>query len=176
VIAVASASPDMWGTFWSDILVAALGAMLTVAIALITYRVQQRRSNEQLVRNLADDLAMRRAFMPISPFVTSPVGVDADRCRKSIQSAQSQISLIRDQIAPNHRLRALLQEMVAWAREFKSLNEADPERWQFALMEVRGELVARLRAIERVMGLKSGTLPDPGTAEVSRDRTSPTGG
>ncbi|WP_147360283.1 hypothetical protein [Clavibacter lycopersici] len=169
--AVAAVSSGMWATFWPDILVATIGAMLTVAIGLITYLVQQRRSNEQLVRNLADDLAMRRAFMPISPSVTSPLGDDPDRCRKSVQSAQAQIALIRDQIAPDHRLRALLQEMAAWTREFKSLNEADPERWQFALMEVRGELVVRLRAVERVMRLKAGSLPDPGTAEVSRDRT-----
>jgi len=170
VIEASAGSSEMWITFWPDVLVAGIGSVLTVAIALITYRVQQRRSNEQLVRNLADDLAMRRAFMPISPFVTSSVGDDPDRCRRSVQSAQRQISLIRDQIAPDHRLRALLQEMVAWTRQFKTLNEADSERWQFSLMEVRGELVLRLREIERVMRLKAGALPDPGTAEVSRHR------
>jgi len=170
VTEVSAGSSEMWLTFWPDVLVAVIGSVLTVAIALITYRVQQRRSNVQLVRNLADDLAMRRAFMPISPSVSSPVGDDPDRCRKSVQSAQLQIGLIRDQITPNHRLRELLQEMVAWTREFKSLNEDAPERWQFNLMEVRGELVLRLRDIERVMRVRSGALPDPGTAEVSRDR------
>jgi hypothetical protein len=171
VIAATSSSAGTWATFGPDVLVAGIGAALTVTIALISYRMQQRRMNRQLVRNLADDLAIRRAFQPIYPCVSSPDSDDAERCRISIQEAQGQISRIRDQIAPDHELRGLLQEMVLWCREYKNLLEADDSRWQFALMEVRKELVDRLREIERSLRLKAPALPDPGTAKVSRTRS-----
>ena len=167
----AASTSAAWVTFWPDVLVAGIGAALTVAVALITYLMQQRRKNRQLVRNLADDLANRRAFKPIDPGVSSPDTDDAKRCRLSVQEAQDQISRIRDQIAPDHRLRALLQEMVLWCREYKNLLEVDDRRWQFALMEIRGELDDRLRRIESSLRLKADALPSPGTAKVSRKRS-----
>jgi hypothetical protein len=157
----------MWTTFWPDLLIGVLGAVLTVAIAVVSYRVQQRLANKQLVRNLADDLAMRRAFEEITPSVSSLESVDGQRCLSSLRSAQQQISAVRDQIAPDHQLRAVLQEMVAWSREFKNLTDENPYQWQIALMDVRAELVSRLRRIERLMRLKK-RLPDPGTARVER--------
>jgi hypothetical protein len=169
VISSAPASSTMWTTFWPDLLIGVIGAVLTVAIAVVSYRVQQRLANKQLVRNLADDLAIRRAFEEITPFVSSLESIDGQQCRSSLESAQKQISAIRDQIAPDDQLRAVLQEMVAWSREFKNLTDANPDQWQFALMDVRAELVSRLRRIEKLMRLKE-PLPEPGSARVQSNR------
>jgi hypothetical protein len=57
----------------------------------------------------------------------------------------------------------MLQEMVRATRDYKDMIERDPERWQFALMHVREELTGRLRDVEKLLRLRSGDLPDPGS-------------
>ena len=155
-----------WVSLLSDIAVAVFGAALTVVIARLAYTGEQRRMNRQLVRNLADDLAIRRAFKEVRPVVSPADSDDAQRCFRSVEHAQAQISALRDQIAPDDKLRDLLQEMVVWCREYKILTENEPDRWQFSLMVVRAELVRRLRAIEDLTRLRSGSLVDPGTAQA----------
>jgi hypothetical protein len=152
--------PDVVVAFFA----AVLGAVLTVIIARVAYREEQRRRNKQLVRNLADELSVRRAFEVITPLVSQADTDDANRCFRSVTAAQSQISAIRDQIAPDHELRAVLQEMVLWCREYKNLTEREPERWQFSLMTVRAELVDRVRETEELLRLEAGSLPEPGKA------------
>jgi hypothetical protein len=155
-----------WNALLSDIAVAVFGAALTVVIARLAYAGEQRRRNRHLVRNLADDLAVRRAFAEVAPAVGHSNSDDARRCLRSVEHAQAQISALRDQIAPDDRLRDLLQEMVVWCREYKILTEKEPDRWQFSLMIVRAGLVRRLRVIEDRMKVYSGSLADPGTARA----------
>jgi len=158
-----------WSSFFPDLVVACFGAALTVLIAYGTYVVQRRRQDLQIIRILADDLATRRALQLISPRAASGASDDAQRCFSSVHAAQQQLAALRNQVTSNRPLHAMLQEMVLATRAYKNSIERHPDKWQFALMMVRAELVERLRAIERATRLKAGALPDPGTADVVRD-------
>ena len=152
-----------WSSFIPDLVIAVIGAALAVSVALWTYFRQLRLKNLQAVRNLADDLSMRRAFVPVAP--VEGLGGDAERCFLSVQAAQQRIAQIRDEIAPDHELRAELQQLVLACVVYKSRVEVEPQRWLFALMSLRGELVTGLHRIEELLKLPSRSLPEPGTAQ-----------
>lgn len=156
-----------WSSFVPDLIVGLVGAASTGGIAVGTYFLQLRRRNQQLIRNLADDLAARRAFELIVPSVGGGASDEADRCFRSVHSAQQRISVIRDEISPNDRLRMKLQAMVFWCVDYKEFVEKEPEQWRFGLMNLRRELLACLREVERVAGLSNGSLPEPGSLRVS---------
>jgi len=150
-----------WSTFIPDLIVTAVGASLTVGIAIVSYLLQLRRKNRQLVFNLADDLAVRRAFELITPMEATGDEPAAQYCFDSVHSAQKRISALRDEISPNERLREALHEMVRYCADYKESYEQTPELWQFRLMQLRGRLIGSLRKIERVMRIKD-PLPTPG--------------
>lgn len=151
-----------WTSLVADLAVAMFGAGLTLGVALVTYFRQLRLRNRQLVHNLADDLATRRAFSDIEPRVHASDDEDAVRCFRSVQAARGRIAEVRDQISPNSSLRSTLQLMVVGCVRYKQAVEQDPSRWQFALMRLRDELRDGVRALERETGLAGGSLPNPG--------------
>jgi hypothetical protein len=157
-----------WSSFIPDVLVAVIGSGLAVSVAIATFFHQQRDKNRQLVRNLADDLASRRAFEVIAP-QEGLGGDEQERCRRSIEKAKSGIASIRDQIAPNSALRDELQEMVLACVDYKDRVEYDPELWQFSLMELREDLARSLRTLATLAKISSGSLPLPGTIRATRD-------
>ncbi|MFD2341665.1 hypothetical protein FGG90_06040 [Clavibacter tessellarius] len=106
-----------WSTFIPDLIVTAVGASLTVGIAIVSYLLQLRRKNRQLVFNLADDLAVRRAFELITPMEATGDEPAAQYCFDSVHSAQKRISALRDEISPNERLREALHEMVRYCAD-----------------------------------------------------------
>lgn len=154
-----------WTSFLLDLLVALVGAGLTVCIGLATFRLDQKRKNRQLVHSLADDLASRRAFKLIDPF-EGDGGIDAERCFLSVQSARERISAVRDEIRPNGDLRDELQRMVLSCVAYADRLDFEPVRWQFALMDLRAELAGSLRTVEDIVGVPAGTLPEPGSTRV----------
>jgi hypothetical protein len=158
-----------WSSFVPDLVVACFGAALTVLIAFGTYVVQRRRQDVRVMRIAADDLASRRAFELIEPRTSRGDSDDADRCRRSVDTAQQQLGALRDQMISNRPLRAMLQDMVRATRDYKDMIEREPDRWQFALMRVREELTERLRDIERLLRMRSGELPDPGSLRKRSD-------
>ena len=143
------------------------GSISAVVVALVAFDFQRRRRNNQLVRNLADDLSARRALRHIEPPRLSPHTEEAMRCRVSVQAAQDRISQIRDEVHPNESLRDYLQSMVFLCVKYKEAVEVRPDRWQFELMELRTGIEENLRHIERVLRLKHGSLPTPGGWELS---------
>jgi hypothetical protein len=121
--------------------IAVIGAALAISVALWTYFRQLKLGNLQAVRNLADDLSMRRAFVPVVPI--EGLGGDSERCFLSVQAAQQRIAQIRDDIAPDHELRAELQQLVLACVIYKSRVDVEPERWISALMCLRNESAER---------------------------------
>jgi len=151
-----------WSSFFPDLLVALMSATLALAVAVFTFRRDQAKKNKQLAHNLADDLASRRALALITPF-ESHGGDFANRCFVSVQSAMERISAVRDEIRPNDRLRDELQSMVLACVAYKERTEVEPHRWQFALMDLRDQLNTSARSLEKILRLKAGSLPEPGT-------------
>jgi hypothetical protein len=152
-----------WSSFIPDLVVALFGAGLTVGIAGITYFRSLRRRNGQLVRNLADDLSTRRALTLIEPRESAADSEDADRCFRSVTAAAHRISETRDQISPDSALRQGLQRMVVSCVQYKDAVESAPRHWQFALMQLREELLSGSRALERAARLPENSLPTPGS-------------
>ncbi|MBF4599218.1 hypothetical protein ITJ55_00180 [Frigoribacterium sp. VKM Ac-1396] len=162
-----------WNSFWPDLSVAFIaaivGLVLAALIGYVSYRRDQRAKNRQLVANLADDLATRRAFTPTNPKLRK-VGVDAYRCLQSVQQAQERLSQVRDQIRPDHELREILQEMILGCVTYKNAFEVAPREYVYDLMALRHELIVCLRSLEKHMRLSKKKLPDPGTAQAGSFR------
>lgn len=114
------------------------------------------------MRNLADDLAARRAFNEIDP-VKSAVGVDAERCAASVRAAQDVVAGFRNEVVTNASLRNELNKMVLACVAFKDQTDWERERWQFALMDLREELIRGLRRMEKLIKIEPGELPAPGS-------------
>jgi ABC-type Fe3+ transport system permease subunit len=53
---------DMWTTFGPDVLVAVIGAVLTVIIAYCTYLIQQRRTENHVINVLFWEINHRRGL------------------------------------------------------------------------------------------------------------------
>jgi len=157
-----------WSSFIPDVIVTLIGSGLAVTVAVATFFHQQREKNRQLVRNLADDLASRRAFENVDPQEDLD-GHDREYCRRSIRKAEAALARIRDQIAPNSGLRDELQKMVLACVHYKDRAESDPERWQFSLMELREDLVRSLDKLETLVNVSAGSLPVPGSTWAARD-------
>jgi sulfur transfer complex TusBCD TusB component (DsrH family) len=151
-----------WTTFGPDVIVALIGAGITLTVAGVTYFRQLNRKNRQLVFNLAEDLAVRRALHEIEPRTSSGRSPGAKYCFASVHAAQQRIGAIRDQIAPNEALRSVLHDMVRYCADYKESFEEEPRRWQYNLMHLRRRLVAGLRQIEGILGLDARALPEPG--------------
>ena len=157
-----------WNSAVPDLLVgfaiALFGLFLATRLGLRTLRKEQRDKNIQLIHNLADDLAARRAFTLGHPR-RRRAGKDAARCLTSVQLALERVSHIRDQIKPDDSLRQTLRTMGQACVTYKNAYEIDPRGYIYALMDLRRELVDSLRVMERHLGLEPHELPDPGTAQ-----------
>ena len=152
-----------WSSFVPDLVTVVVGTGLTLSAAGGTYFYQQRRKNRQLVQNLADDLSVRRAFVVVEPHEQS-YGPDAERCFQSVQATQDRIVQVRDEISPNHALRAELQAMIISCVRYKESTEVAPRRWVYELMRLRAELTLGVSRIEDAAGLRARSLPEPGRA------------
>jgi hypothetical protein len=163
-----------WNSFWPDLLVALLAALAgfstATLIGLRSYRRDQHAKNVQLVANLADDLATRRAFTPTDPRLRK-VGIDANRCLQSVQQAQERLSQVRDQIRPDDTLRDILQDMILGCVTYKNAFEVSPREYVYDLMTLRHELIVCLRSLEEHLNLGRQKLPDPGTAQARSFRS-----
>lgn len=157
-----------WNSAVPDLIVglaiALVGLLLATLIGIRTLRKDQKDKNIQLIHNLADDLAARRAFTLGHPR-RRRAGKDAARCLASVQLALERVSHIRDQIKPDDSLRQTLRTMGQACVTYKNAYEIDPRGYIFALMDLRRELVESLRMMERHLGLELHALPDPGTAQ-----------
>lgn len=103
----------MWATFWPDVLVAVIGAALTVAIAFGTYELSVRRTEKLALRALIIDLSHRRAFSGSPGTTPGAVGTgDYARANASVLSARDEIRHARTQV---RQLPSLQGPSLAWS-------------------------------------------------------------
>lgn len=162
----------MWETFWPDVLVAVIGAGLTVAIAVITYVISVRRQELRSLNDLIDDLHHRRAF-DTDPGVIPGARASDDyaRVNRSVISARNEIRQARRGVRFDSKLRDPLKRMTQACNEYLDTAEWEPDLYAIQVVDLRTALTDEIRKIAAV---RPGVLflEPGGGASRSRNRPS----
>ncbi|GLJ79691.1 hypothetical protein [Microbacterium imperiale] len=142
----------MWETFWPDVLVAvigaALGAVLTVLIAAITYVISVRRQELRSLNDLIDDLHHRRAFDTGPGLIPGArASEDYARANRSVISARNEIRQARRGVRFNAKLREPLKRMTQACNEYLDAAEWEPDAYALHVVELRAALMDDIRRI-----------------------------
>lgn len=163
-------------TFWTDLLVALIattfGAILTVAIALATYRHEVRSRERDAIRHLANVLASRRALLPArSERVdsTDPAySNDLEACRQSVRNVREAVVEASRVVRPGSEAQGPLDGMARAANNFLSSSRRDPDGYWLELNALRSELIVALADLSKMVGRE---LPEPGSRGRSKPRS-----
>jgi hypothetical protein len=144
----------MWNTFWPDLWVAIIGAMvgsvLTVAIALITYRMQRRANEKHALRLLVDEIHRRRAFSPIADVRLVPVAQELDdfnNVNASVLDIRDRVRLAREQTRPQSGAQKPLSDMTRACNRYLQATARRPDRYLHDLMSLRNSLWESIQEI-----------------------------
>lgn len=152
----------MWTTFLPDLLVAVIGAVLTVVIALITFMIQRRRTEDGLLRGLISDIHRRRAFTPIAELRVIPdakAQPDFDRASRSVLALRDEIKRTRNGIRGDRDVQSHLSDMTRACNRYLEESERTPDNYWQHLMTLRGQLnssIERIAAQSNVKALAAG--------------------
>lgn len=139
---------SMWMTFWPDVLVALIGASLTVAIAFGTYILNLRRNERRALIALVHELYRRRAFT--GKAVALPGARDTPDymyCNASVLSMKDEIRHARDSVREIPELQRSLAEMTKSCNLYLEMAERDPDSYAIGLMRLRDDLRAKIKEI-----------------------------
>ena len=139
---------NMWMAFWLDVLVAAIGALLTVAIAFGTYILNLRQNERRALTSLVHELHRRRVFAGRA--VTKPGAretEDYSRCNASILSVKDEIRHARDSVREIPALQEALSAMTKACNSYLEMAERDPDSYAIELARLREGLYVRTREL-----------------------------
>jgi hypothetical protein len=148
----------MWETFWPDVLVALIGALLTVAIAFGTFLLQQVRQEKQVLRGLINDLHHRRALAVGSPqeIPNADEGKDFQRASLSVIDIRDHIRRVRDQVRQDRATVDVLSNMIRACNRYLEDSEGTPNFYAFLLQSLSQELHNGVIEIaQNVRGIKA---------------------
>ncbi|MCU1574362.1 MAG: hypothetical protein JWO93_2444 [Micrococcaceae bacterium] len=105
---------SMWETFGPDVLVALIGAFITVVIAIFSFWFRQLRLEREALRGLVDEIHHRRAFASITArHVTDAASSrDYERVSRSVLDVRNQVRQVRDHVRPNKTTQDHLSKMI----------------------------------------------------------------
>lgn len=137
----------MWNTFWSDVLIAIIGAVLgsvlTVLIAWGTYRLQRRSNEKHALRLLVDEIHRRRAFASIANVRLVPDAQELDdfhNVNASVLDIRDRIRMAREQTRPESGAQKPLSEMTRACNRYLKATARQPDRYMYDLMSLRSNL------------------------------------
>ena len=132
----------MWLTFWPDVLVAVIGAALTVLIALVTYLLRLRLEERRALQSLIDELHRRRSLAPGPEPVIPNAASDADfgRANASVLSIRDEIRRTRDRVRQIESLQGPLSRMTRACNQYLEVSAAFPPHYAILLGELRRDL------------------------------------
>lgn len=138
----------MWTTFWPDVLVALIGAVLTVGIAFATYILSVRRDELRALNSLIVELHHRRAFSGTAVIVSGAQDTqDFQRANASVISVRDEIRRTRDRVRPIPGLQEPLMRMTRFCNYYLEETEWDPDSYAVGLVRLRDELHEQIRAL-----------------------------
>ncbi|WP_147284816.1 hypothetical protein [Kocuria rosea] len=151
----------MWNTFWPDLLIAfigaVMGAVLTVGIALATYRVQLRSNEKHALRLMVEEIHHRRAFTLIENVRVVPGAqelVDFKKVNSSVLDVRERIRLAREQTRPESGAQGPLSDMTSACNRYLRATARHPDGYMHELMSLRGSLWKNIQKIaEEIRGV-----------------------
>lgn len=150
---------DMWNTFWPDLLIAVIGAALTVLVAWVTYRLQRRSNEKHALRFLVEEIHHRRALAPIARVGDVPSASELDdfsRANASILDIKDRIRLTREQSRPASSAQHALSDMTRACNRYLEITSHRPEKYLHELMSLRSSLSESIQRIaEGVRGVRA---------------------
>ncbi|MDG4666063.1 hypothetical protein [Mycobacterium sp. 236(2023)] len=162
----------VWTTFWPDVIVAAIGAALTVAIAVVTYVLNRLRNEGRALKALILDLSHRRVFT--GQAVTIPDAQetgDYRRCNDSVIAAREEIRRARGLVREEPSLQLPLKRMTQACNFYLEASERDPNTYAIRLVQLGDELHEEIRKLaSRRRGLPT---PKPGSDAFPNDGPPP---
>lgn len=141
----------MWLTFWPDVLVAVIGAVLTVAIAFSTYLLRLRLQEKRALQSLINQLHRRRAFAGRAVVIRGARDSDDfKRASSSVSNVRDEIRRTRDDVRRLDDLQRPLSDMTRACNRFLELSDAMPDHYAIQLSDLRQELFASITELARV--------------------------
>jgi len=146
----------MWDTFLPDLVVALVGAVLTVAIAYSTFLLSVRRNERLALNSLVVELHHRRALSGRGVVIPGAArSRDYERANLSVLSMREEIRTARDRVR-SQLLHQALQRMTRACNRYLERAEWDADRYAILLVELRRDLTAEVDALRRARrGLQS---------------------
>ncbi|MFJ4208530.1 hypothetical protein ACIPY2_08730 [Paenarthrobacter sp. NPDC089675] len=129
----------MWDSFWADVVVAVIGAVMTVGIAYGTFALQQRHNEMRVLRHLIWDIEHRRALA-----IGIPVEIpharaldDYKRANLSVVDMRDRVRYSVDQVRPNSKAHEGLSKMTAACHHYLEDSHSDPDFYAFFLRDLQ---------------------------------------
>lgn len=147
----------MWQTFVPDVLVAIIGAALTVLIAFATYLLRLRLEEKRALQSLINELHRRRALVPGPERIipnAAEIG-DFQWANASILSVRDEIRRTRDRVRQVDSRLIPLSAMTRACNRYLEQSAAAPPHYVLFLAALKHELEENVRALARARrGLK----------------------
>lgn len=143
----------MWTTFLADLLVglagALMGSLLTVAVGLLTYRLEAARRGRQALQGLIFDLHHRRSLTAVDAREVERAEALSDFrwATASVIDIRDRVRHARDQIRADSEVQLSLSEMTKACNNYLEATSNAPTRYGFELMELRQSLVNSVHKI-----------------------------
>lgn len=138
----------------ADLMVALFGAvvtsLLTVGIAFVTYLINKRAEERQVLRVLIDDIHHRRAVGPdlnVRPVPNAEQSNDFDRVNQSILEIRRRAALAREKVRLKSPARKSLANIIVDCNRYLELTERDPDNYLYELYSLRSELWKNIQKI-----------------------------
>lgn len=139
----------MWDSFLPDLLVAFVGALLTVAIALGTYLLKVRLDEKRAIQSLINEVHRRRSLAE-GPEPTLPGALqsgDYARANASIATIRDEIRSTRDRVRQVDNLQDPLSKMTRACNRYLELSASHPDGYAIYLGDLRRELTPLVQAL-----------------------------
>lgn len=159
----------MWDTFFADLIVALVGAGLTVAIALFTYLGRINLEERRALQLLINDLHGRRALTadPASRVPFASVRRPYKYANASVLALRDEVKATRTKVRQRERLRTPLNKMIQACNRYLELSEFSPGRYPLHLSELQRSLSLQVETLAKARRGLAALEPGGGAFEAA---------
>lgn len=154
----------MWTTFLPDLVVAVFGAALTVVIAFLTVRRQQKKIERNELNRLITDLHHRRALNGIANPRIVPHAKDVDdfkHANLSVLDIRNQTKAVAHHVRPTSEAQKPLSRLIRSCNQYLEDGMYDPDKYHFHLSDLRTKIHGCVQEIaetdSQITSLEPGT-------------------